>query len=305
MSWTPDDLPDLTGRTALVTGANSGIGFHTARELAAHGANVVLACRNTESGREAAAAIEAGSPAATRVEHLDLASLASVRELAARWEGPLDLLVNNAGVMTPPHYRETEDGFELQLGTNHFGHFALTGLLLPVLLESPAPRVVSVSSIAHHDGRPTVLEGNPESSYQPQRAYGNSKLANLLFARELHKRACAAHSPLVSTAAHPGVSATELVADHHGMGSRRIVRLAAPYVMPLLFQSAAAGATAILYAATDADPGSYTGPQRLRETRGPIGPAKLSRWAQDDELALKLWDLSVLRTGVELDLEPA
>jgi NAD(P)-dependent dehydrogenase (short-subunit alcohol dehydrogenase family) len=285
-----------------VTGANSGIGLHTARRLAEHGASVVLACRNVESAQQAAATMQAGSHGATRVEPLDLASLSSVRDFAARWQGPLDLLVNNAGVMTPPHYRETEDGFELQLGTNHLGHFALTGLLLPALLESAAPRVVTVSSIAHHDGRPTVLEGNPESTYQPQRAYGNSKLANLLFARELHKRATAAASPLVSTAAHPGVSATELVADPNGIGSRRIVRLAAPYVMPLLFQSAAAGANPTLYAATAAAPGSYTGPQWLRETRGPIGPAKLSRYAQDDELALKLWELSELRTGVELAL---
>jgi len=296
MSWTPADLPDLTGRTAVVTGANSGIGLHTARELAAHGATVVLACRNVDSGQEAAAAMTG----ATRVEPLDLASLASVRDFASRWEGPLDLLVNNAGVMTPPRYRETQDGFELQFGTNHLGHFALTGLLLPVLLESSAPRVVTVSSIAHHDGRPTLLEGNPESTYQPQRAYGNSKLANLLFTRELHKRAIASTSPLVSTAAHPGVSATELVADPNGMGSNRLVHLLAPYVMPVLFQSAAAGANPTLYAATVADPGSYTGPQRLRETRGPVGPARLSRHAQDDELALKLWDLSVLETGVEI-----
>ena len=296
MSWKPADLPDLTGRTAVVTGANSGIGLHTARELAAHGATVVLACRNVESGQQAAAAMTG----ATRVERLDLASLASVRDFADRWEGPLDLLVNNAGVMTPPRYRETEDGFELQFGTNHLGHFALTGLLLPALLESSAPRVVTVSSIAHHEGRPSLLEGNPESSYKPQRAYGNSKLANLLFARELHKRAVASSSPLVSTAAHPGVSATELVADPNGMGANRLVRLAAPYVMPILFQSAAAGANPTLYAATAADPGSYTGPQWLRETRGPVGPARLSRYAQDDELALKLWDLSVLRTGLEI-----
>ena len=185
MSWKPADLPDLTGRTAVVTGANSGIGAPTARELAAHGATVVLACRNVESGRAVAQAL-AGSP---RVVHLDLASLASVRAFAEAWEGPLDLLVNNAGVMTPPRYRETEDGFELQFGTNHLGHFALTARLLPALLDAPAPRVVTVSSIAHHRGDEGVLQGNPEASYRPQRAYGNSKLANLLFARELQRRA--------------------------------------------------------------------------------------------------------------------
>ena len=298
MSWKPDALPDLTGRTAVVTGANSGIGVHTARELAAHGASVVLACRNVEAGRTAAAGL-AGSP---RVEALDLASLASVRDFAARWEGPLDLLVNNAGVMTPPRFRSTEDDFELQYGTNHLGHFALTGLLLPALLEAEAPRVVTVSSIAHHRGDASVLEGNPEATYDAQRAYGNSKLANLLFAREMHKRAAAALSPLTSTAAHPGISATELVQDPHGMGAHKLVRLAAPHVMPLIFQSAAAGAQPTLYAATAAEPGSYTGPQRLRETRGPVGPARLSRCARDEELALRLWDLSEQQTGVTFPL---
>ena len=294
MSWTPADLPDLTGRTALVTGANSGIGLHTARELAAHGATVVLACRDVEAGRAAAA----GMGGDTRVERLDLASLASVNDLAVRWRGRLDLLVNNAGVMTPPRYRTTEDGFELQFGTNHLGHFALTVQLMTALLKSPSPRVVTVSSIAHHRGRPTVLDGNPEATYRPEPAYGNSKLANLLFARELHKRATAAASPLTSTAAHPGVAATGLVADPHGMGAYTVINKLAPYVMPVLFQSAAAGANPTLYAATEADPGSYTGPQRLRETRGPVGPAKLSRWARDDELAVQLWNLSEKLTGV-------
>jgi NAD(P)-dependent dehydrogenase (short-subunit alcohol dehydrogenase family) len=294
MSWKPADLPDLTGRTALVTGANSGIGRHTARELAAHGATVVLACRDVEAGREAAA----GMPGNPLVEALDLASQASVRAFTDRWDGPLDLLVNNAGVMTPPRYRQTEDGFELQYGTNHLGHFALTGLLLPALLAADTPRVVTVSSIAHHRGDATVLDGNPEASYSPPKAYGNSKLANLLFARELEKRSIAAAAGLTSTAAHPGISATGLVADPHGMGANRLVNRAAPYVMPVLFQSAAAGAHPTLYAATAAEPGSYTGPQWLRETRGPVGPARLSRFARNDELALQLWELSEQQTGV-------
>src|SRR5659263_170325 len=164
MSWKPADLPDLTGRTAVVTGANSGIGRVTAQQLAAHGATVVLACRNLDSAREAAAKMTGE----VRVVALDLASQSSVRAFAAGWEGPLDLLVNNAGVMTPPRYRETEDGFELQYGTNHLGHFALTGLLLPALLAAPEPRVVTVASIAHHGGNDSVLAGNPEATYAPE-----------------------------------------------------------------------------------------------------------------------------------------
>ena len=298
MSWTPADLPDLSGRTAVVTGASSGIGEHIARELAAHGASVVLAVRDAARGERAASRMSGE----VRVEVLDLASLKSVHAFADRWQGPLDLLVANAGVMAPPHHRETEDGFELQLGTNHFGHFALTGLLLPALLEASEPRVVTVSSLAHHDGRPTVLEGNPASSYDPRRAYSNSKLANVLFARELQKRATAAGSPLTSTAAHPGVAATELFADPDGLGAHRIVRLAAPVVAPVVLQSARAGAAPVLYAATAAEPGSYSGPRWLRETRGPAGPARLSRWARDDELAVRLWELSELETGVEISL---
>ncbi|MDQ6933799.1 MAG: oxidoreductase [Actinomycetota bacterium] len=291
MSWAAKDLPDLTGWRAVVTGANSGIGRHAAQELAAHGAEVTLACRNVESANTAAADM----PGSTRVELLDLSSQASVREFAARWTGPLDLLVNNAGVMTPPRYRETVDGHELQFGTNHLGHFALTGRLLPALLAASAPRVVTVSSVAHHSGNESLLEGNPEASYRPQTAYGNSKLANLLFARELHRRA---GTRLVSTAAHPGVAATGLVADPNGMGTRSLVRVTAPFVTRVLFQSAAAGANPTLYAATAGNAGSYTGPQRLRETRGRIGPAKLSRFARDDDLAARLWQLSEDKTGV-------
>ena len=294
MSWNPADLPDLTGRTAVVTGANSGLGVHTARELAAHGASDVLACRNVASGEEAAAEMS-GS---TRVEELDLASLASVRAFAERWDGPLDLLVNNAGVMTPPAYRETVDGFELQYGTNHLGHFALTGLLMPALEQGVNPRVVTVASIAHHNGNESVLDGNPRATYKPSAAYGNSKLANVLFARELHRRAQAAGSPVVSTGAHPGVSATNLFSATDGMGANRLMRATAPYFMPVFFQSAKAGATPTLYAASDAEPGSYSGSQWLRESRGPVGPAKLSRHARNDDLARRLWELSETQTGV-------
>ena len=236
------------------------------------------------------------------VEELDLASQTSVHAFAERFEGSLDLLVNNAGVMTPPKYRETPEGHELQFGTNHLGHFALTGLLLPALLKSESPRVVTVASIAHHRGDESVLEGNPASSYEPQHTYGNSKLANLLFAFELHRRSEAAGSKLVSTAAHPGVSATNLVGSPDGMGANPIVRRAAPYVLPIILQSSAAGANPTLWAATYGVPGSYVGPQRLMESRGRLGQANLSRHATNQELAQKLWDLSEAKTGVSFDL---
>lgn len=295
--FTAKDLPDLTGTRAMVTGANSGIGFHTARALADHGAEVVLACRNTESGREAAVKM----PGITTVEELDLASQKSVHTFVDRFEGPLDLLINNAGVMTPPRYRETEDGHELQFGTNHLGHFALTGLLLPSLLAAPKPRVVTVASIAHHRGDESVLEGNPGSSYEPQRAYGNSKLANLLFAHELHRRIIEAGSRLTSTACHPGVSATNLFGSRDGMGSNVVIRKLSPYFMPLAFQSSTAGANPTLYAATYGEPDSYVGPTWLMESRGRLGQAKQSRHARNEDLARKLWDLSEDRTGVHFD----
>ncbi len=298
MSFNPADLPDLTGRTVIVTGANSGIGEITAKELSAHGASVVLACRNLESARDAAA----GMRGDVRVELLDLSSQKSVHDFAVRWEGPVDLLVNNAGVMNPPTYRETEDGHELMFGTNHLGHFALTGLLIPALMSAASPRVVTVASLAHHGGDERVLAANPEAGYTPEPYYGNSKLANVLFARELHRRALEAGSKLVSVAAHPGVSATNLVASPDGMGANRLIRATAPYFMPVIFQSAVKGANPTLYAATLAEPGSYTGPQRLRESRGPIGPARLSKHARADDLARQLWELSADKTGVHFAL---
>ncbi|MFW6868296.1 SDR family NAD(P)-dependent oxidoreductase [Nocardioides sp. CPCC 206347] len=294
MTFSPADLPDLTGRTAVVTGANVGIGEVTARELAAHGATVVLACRNADKAQQAAAGMQGD----VRVEQLDLSSQASVRAFAERWDGPLDLLINNAGVMNPPTYRATEDGHELMFGTNHLGHFALTGRLLPALLAAPTPRVVTVASIAHHGGNGKVLEANPEAGYKPEAYYGNSKLANVLFMRELHHRATAAGAKLTSTGAHPGVSATNLVASPDGMGANKLVARLAPYVLPIVLQSAAKGANPSLYAATLAEPGSYSGSRRFRETRGPVGPARLSTYASDAELGRKLWTLSEELTGV-------
>jgi NAD(P)-dependent dehydrogenase (short-subunit alcohol dehydrogenase family) len=223
--------------------------------------------------------------------------MASVRAFGDGWAEPLDLLINNAGVMAPPKRVMTEDGFELQFGTNHLGHFVLTGLLLRTLVNAKAGRVVTVSSTAHHTGKADVVDGNVEGKYDPQHAYGNSKLANLLFARELQREFDAHQLPLVSTAAHPGVAATGLVSDPQGMGANRFLRAVAPVFLTIFTQSAAAGANATLYAATEAEPGSFTGPGRLGESRGPIGPANLSAEAQDDKLGRRLWQVSEEMTG--------
>jgi len=314
MTRTSNDLPDLTGTTAVVTGANSGIGFETAKVLARRGASVTLACRNVAAGQRAAERIRSPDSAVggghggnaggagvadVRVAELDLSALASVRSFADSWQGPLRLLVNNAGVMTPRTWQGTRDGFELQFGTNHLGHFALTGLLLAALQASASPRVVTVASLAHHGGRADLLEGNPPQTYRAGSAYGNSKLANLLFGAELQRRATARDSALTSTMAHPGVSATGLAAARQGMGASPLVRLVAPRVLPVILQSAAAGAKPILYAATAAAPGSYTGPRWLGESRGPVGHARLSALARDQELAARLWQVSQDLTGVE------
>lgn len=300
--WGYDDVPDLTGRRALVTGASSGIGAVQARELALHGADVVLAVRDVTAGEATAHRIRtAGAQPMVSVEKLDLACLESVRALAQRFEGALDLLVNNAGVMAPPRRRETSDGFELQFGTNHLGHFALTGLLMPHLLASPAPRVTTVSSLAHHSGDGRVAEGNPADDYDPRTSYGRSKLANLLFARELHRRSRlpgSALAALTSTAAHPGVSNTRLFSSRDGMGSLAVVRALAPVVGRVAFSSADRGAEAVVHAATVAEPGAYVGPSWFGGSRGPVGPARISRWAADESLADLLWQRSEDLTGV-------
>ena len=299
MGWKATQLPDLSGRRVVVTGANSGIGFHATRQLVAHGAEVVLACRNVEAGEAAATSMKAGG--AARVVRLDLASAASIREFADSVTEPLDLLINNAGVMWPPKLTYTEDGFEKQFGTNHLGHFVLTGLLLPRLVESGGGRVVTIASVAHFGGTEEVLDGNLGEGYQPQRAYQNSKLANLLFALELHRELTAHGLPVTSTAAHPGVSATGLFGDKEGMGSSRFMGAAASLFTKAFTQSARAGARATLFAATEAAPGSYTGPQWFGETRGPIGPARLSSYAQDEKLARRLWQVSEEMTGLRYE----
>ena len=296
--WTAADLPDLTGRTAVVTGATSGIGRVTATELAGRGARVVLAVRNPAAGAELAA--ELGGRG--EVVRLDLSSLESVRECARQITEPVDLLVNNAGVMAPPRRKLTTDGHELQFQTNHLGHFALTALLLSRLLETTAPRVTTVSSLAHRGGGRSVLAGNVTGRYSPQSSYADSKLANLLFALELQRRAHAAGTPLTSTAAHPGVTATNLFASKDGMGAIPLLGALSGPVMRLLLPGAAEGAESTLYAATAAEPGSYTGPTGLRESRGAIGPATMSPLALDAELAAELWRVSEELTGVTFEL---
>nr|MBA2465538.1 SDR family NAD(P)-dependent oxidoreductase [Nocardioidaceae bacterium] len=281
MSWTSRELSPLAGRSVVVTGANSGIGWHTASALAHAGATVTLACRDLAAGASAAAALTDAGAGEVRAARLDLADLTSVKEFADEWTGPLDLLVNNAGVMAPPRYRETRDGFELQLGTNHLGHFALTGRLLPRLLGAAEPRVTTVSSLAHLRGRRTVLSGSPRNGYQPGQAYSDSKLANLLFAFELQRQAARHGAELVSNAAHPGTSATNLFTSEQGLGSIPGVRIVAPLALKLVLQSAAAGAEPTLFAVTEGGPASYTGPQRLRESRGPVGAAWISPLALD------------------------
>jgi NAD(P)-dependent dehydrogenase (short-subunit alcohol dehydrogenase family) len=296
--WGVTQLPALTGRTAIVTGANSGIGWQVAKQLARRGARVVLACRDVGRAKQAATRIQgSGPPVDVEVAELDLADMASVRAFGEGWQEPVHLLVNNAGVMAPPRRASTRDGFELQFGTNHLGHFVLTGLLLPSLLRDAEARVVTVASLAHFGGNTDVLRANDTGSYRPQRTYANSKLANVLFALELDRRAAGYEVPLTSTAAHPGMCATGLVPDPEGLGAIRVVRTLGPAFVKVVFQSAAAGAVPVLYAASVAEPGSYTGPQHFRETRGPIGPARMSRLARDEALARRLWSVSEDLTG--------
>lgn len=298
-SWV--DLPDLTGTRAIVTGANSGIGFETAKALAHAGATVTLACRNAGRGDDAAERIRRsastgpGDLGTVEVGQLDLSRQESVRSFTESWTGPLDLLVNNAGVMAPPKRVETVDGFELQMGTNHLGHFALTGGLLPALLDAARPRVVTISSIAHRRARLNLDDLQSVVGYVAHLAYANSKLANLLFALELHRRA---GGRLVSTAAHPGLAVTGLFSSREGVGATALGRLVGPVLNRITSQSAAAGAQPTLYAATLADSGSYTGPGHLMETRGAPAPAGISAAGADAALAAGLWNLSAELTGI-------
>ncbi|HTN24906.1 MAG TPA: oxidoreductase [Solirubrobacteraceae bacterium] len=292
--WTASDMPALDGRTVVVTGANSGLGLIAAREFGRAGAHVVLAVRNATKGAAAAATV----PGSAEVRPLDLSDLASVGAFADAWDGELDILVNNAGVMAVPQQR-TKDGFELQIGTNHLGHFALTNLLLPAITD----RVVTLSSFAHRTGRIRLDDLNWEHGrYGRWTAYGQSKLANLLFTRELQRRLTDAGSPVRALAAHPGYSSTNLQ-SHTGSGLQNAVMAVTNRVVA---QSAEMGALPTLYAATMDLPGdTYVGPGGLQEMRGHPAIAGRSSAALDDATAARLWELSEELTGVTFPLVPA
>jgi NAD(P)-dependent dehydrogenase (short-subunit alcohol dehydrogenase family) len=290
-TWSTNDIPDQSGRTAIVTGANSGIGRAAASALAERGARVVLAVRNAEKGASAAA----GMPGNVEVRPLDLADLASVRAFADSWEGEIDLLINNAGVMIPPLTR-TADGFELQFGTNHLGHFALTNLLL----EHVTGRVVTVSSTGHRMGAIDFDDLNWErKSYKAWRAYGQSKLANLLFTAELQRRLTAAGSSVDANAAHPGYAATNLQ-FHSGRGIYDVISRVGNR---LIAQDENGGALPTLYAAVADVPGnSFAGPGGFMEQRGAPKLVGRSKAAQDMSVAGRLWDVSEQLTGVRSPL---
>ncbi|MFF8956113.1 oxidoreductase [Streptomyces sp. NPDC014894] len=294
------DMADQRGRTAVVTGANSGIGLITARELARAGARVVLACRSEERGRRAEARIRRALPGAeAEYRRLDLGDLASVREFAAGYPYErLDLLINNAGVMALPQGR-TADGFETQFGVNHLGHFALTGLLLPKLLGAGGARVVTVSSGLHALADLDMGDLNSEHQYRKWIAYARSKTANLLFTHELARRLAAAGSDVVAASAHPGYASTNLQGAGPRMEGRRLTEQIMNLGNRLFAQSATAGARPTLYAATapGVRPDSFTGPGRLG-WRGAPAPSWRTGWTRDDVAGERLWVASEQLTGV-------
>src|SRR4051794_9176028 len=301
MGWTAADMPDLTGRCAIVTGGNGGLGLSISRALAAHGAQVVIAARNADKAKSAAARIAAETPAA-QVEFtaLDLSDLESVRSFAAGWsDRPLHLLINNAGVMAIPLAR-TKDGFEMQFGTNHLGHFALTGLLLPALIRSASGRVVTMSSTAHKTGKMRFDDLQAEQRYGKFSAYGQSKLANLLFMRELDRRLTAAGAPVISVGAHPGYAATELQTLGPQLAGNKVVERVVNVGNRVFAQSADSGALPALYAATmpDVHGGEFFGPGGFLEMRGAPKRVGMTRAAGNDDDARRLWTVSESLTGV-------
>ena len=298
--WPGAHLPNLNGKIAIITGANSGIGFYSALELARAGATVILACRNTQKGEKAAALINEKAPDRAIFMPLDLADFAAVHEFAGNFKeryGALDLLINNAGIMAPPQRLLTAQGLELQFGVNFIGHFLLTALLLTPLLDARAPRVIQLSSVAHRRGRIDFADLQSVRAYRGWTAYAQSKLAMLVFAQELARRADAGGWGILSLAAHPGVAATELVDNGPGPASAMawLLKLASPLVR----QSATAGAWPILLAATDpyAQPGAYYGPQGLFEFRGRPGIAKIEPAAFNPQTGAQLWEEAERLTG--------
>jgi NAD(P)-dependent dehydrogenase (short-subunit alcohol dehydrogenase family) len=306
MKWTAERIPDQSGRVAVVTGANSGLGLVTARELARKGARTILACRSQAKGEDARRAIEVRAPSAqVEVAELDLASLESVRAFAGRLRSEhdgIDLLINNAGVMATPR-RRTADGFELQFGTNHLGHFALTGLVMDMLEERDDARVVTLSSGAHRFGRIAFGNLGGDRRYFRWRAYGQSKLANLLFALELDRRLRAGGSKTKSIAAHPGWAATNL--QHTGPTRLDERLIAVPN--KLIAQSDEMGALPTLYGATEpgVEGGTYVGPDGVAEQRGHPKHVSPSAAARDEAVARRLWEVSERMTGVHFELARA
>jgi len=299
--WTTNDIPNLHGRTALVTGANSGLGLETCLALAAKGAHIIMASRNLEKARQALSIIATKIPSASpELVQLDLASLASIRACATsilNHHQRLDLLFNNAGVMAIPR-QKTQDGFEMQFGTNHLGHFALTGLLLPLLLTTPGSRVITTTSMARRFGRINFNDLNRTQAYNRWEAYGQSKAANLLFAIELQKRLAAAGTQTISVAAHPGYANTNLQSNS---AASRLEAIGYKLFGPVFAQSAAMGALPQLYAGTSPDihGGELIGPGSLGGLRG---YPKIERQAQreyDPVTAARLWEVSTDLTGVD------
>jgi NAD(P)-dependent dehydrogenase (short-subunit alcohol dehydrogenase family) len=304
--WTVDRIPDQSGRLAIVTGANSGLGLVTAQELARAGARVVLACRNVGKGESARDTVQRAAPGAQlELEELDLAGLDSVRAFAERFRAAhdgIDLLINNAGVMATPR-RTTAEGFELQFGTNHLGHFALTALLIGAMEGRDDARVVTLSSGAHRFGRIAFDNLGGDRRYFRWRAYGQSKLANLLFALELDRRLRAAGSNVKSLSAHPGWAATNL----QYAGPPAFDRAVAHVGNRVWAQSADMGALPTLYAATEPglEGGAFCGPDGFLEQRGHPEPVSMSSAARDEEVARRLWEVSEEMTGVRFELAGA
>ena len=309
--FTTANVPDQHGKTAIITGGNSGIGYYAALELARKGASVVIACRSVDRGREAQQRIQREAPGAdVSVEALDLASQTSIHDFARSFLGssrPLHLLINNAGVMALPKRTETADGLEMQFGTNVLGHFALTGLLLPALSataresEDGAVRVVTLASIAHLQGRIVLDDLQQDKDYSPWGAYRQSKLADLMLALELDRRLRACGSPVWSVAAHPGVANTNLFLRDAPRWQRPFREISGALI-GLFLNTSAQGALPTLFAAASpgAKPGGYYGPTGLREMRGPVGEAKVSDRAQNRSMAAELWQACERLTGVKM-----